>query len=125
MSPVLEHQHLDQLAAPVALAAAVFVETGAADVALGLLDLAEVDATGAALGRVRPQRSFVLQHLGRHAEALVEIDRAAAAFQRGGDPLAHLRQLVNRSLVLLQLGRLDGTRRGAVVEALSGAPGGE
>jgi tetratricopeptide (TPR) repeat protein len=101
----------EQLRSTRVSAAAVFVESGAADVALGLLDLAEADATGVALGRVRTQRSFVLQHLGRHAEALDEIDRAATAFQRGGDPLAHLRQLVNRSLVLLHVGRLDDAER--------------
>jgi len=107
-----ERSHDDeQLRSTRVSAAAVFVETGAADAALELLDLAEMGAAGVALGRVRTQRSFVLQHLGRHAAALVEIDRAAVAFRRGGDPLAHLRQLVNRSLVLLQLGHLDDAER--------------
>jgi tetratricopeptide (TPR) repeat protein len=88
-------------------AALVFAEAGEADFALRLLHLAEKNATGTMRGRVRTQKAFVLHHLGEDHLALAEIDRAGLDFHRGKDPLATLRRLVNRSIILLRIGRLS------------------
>ena len=86
--------------------APVAAELGDAHHAQALLDEAEQLATGASLGRVLTQRAFVLQHLGRPAEALAAL--AAVEPLLRNDPLARLRLTVNRAMILLQLGESNG-----------------
>lgn len=81
--------------------APVAAEVGETDLAHRVLDEAEQLASGATLGRVRTQRAFVLQHLGRPAEALTVLASVEPLLH--DDPLAMLRLTVNRAMIRLQL----------------------
>lgn len=87
-------------------ASIVLAETGQIDEALASLEELATETSGVALGRVRAQIAYVLQHAGRLNEALAEIDVSERLFARGGEDGDRFRVHQNRGLVLLQLGRL-------------------
>ena len=56
--------------------------------------------------RLLLRRAHALHHLGRHREALADLDRAVAGSRDLADPLWEARSLNNRSMVHLALGQL-------------------
>jgi tetratricopeptide (TPR) repeat protein len=65
-------------------------------------------AQGALAGRVLMRRAFVLSLIGRHAEALGDLNRAVTILHRHGDALWENRSRTHRGLNLLAMGQ---TRR--------------
>ena len=79
--------------------------------ALAGLDEAEPMVAGAMLGRLLTQRALVLSSLGRIDEALADSDRALELLRADGDVVGEIRLLVNRSVMMLPLGRTAQVRR--------------
>jgi len=75
---------------------------------LAHLDGAVLKAEGVLAGRVLMRRAAIRSDLGRHAEALSDLNRAIAILQRHGDALWEARSRTHRGLVLLAMGH---TRR--------------
>ncbi len=72
------------------------------------LDRAARVAQGALAGRVLMRRADMLSLLGRHAEALGDLNRAVAILRKHGDALWEARSRTHRGLILLAMGQ---TRR--------------
>jgi tetratricopeptide (TPR) repeat protein len=75
---------------------------------MGYLDDAVRMAQGALAGRVLMRRASALGDLGRHAEALRDLNRAVVILHRHGDALWEARSRTHRGLILLVMGQ---TRR--------------
>jgi tetratricopeptide (TPR) repeat protein len=83
------------------------IKAGRAAAGLASLDCAAQASRGAHSGRIRMRRGAALWVLGRHREALAELNTAAAALRRAGDPMWHARALTARALVRLALGATE------------------
>jgi tetratricopeptide (TPR) repeat protein len=75
---------------------------------MGYLDDAVRMAQGVLAGRVLMRRASALSDLGRHAEALCDLNRAVVILHRHGDALWEARSRTHRGLILLAMGQ---TRR--------------
>lgn len=61
-------------------------------------------ARGRTLARVQMRHAHLLESLGRHDEALVEIRRAVAGLKRAGDSVWEARAISHRGLIYIALG---------------------
>jgi tetratricopeptide (TPR) repeat protein len=72
---------------------------GQSRAALGQVELALADLTGAARARAQAQRGAILSLLGRIDEALPDYNAALAALRRHGDPVWVEKLLLNRAVI--------------------------
>ena len=72
---------------------------------MGYLDDAVRMAQGVLAGRVLMRRASALSDLGRHAEALCDLNRAVVILHRHGDALWEARSRTHRGLILLAMGQ--------------------
>jgi CHAT domain-containing protein/tetratricopeptide (TPR) repeat protein len=96
---------------------ATLVMAGRTRQGLAELNGAADQARGGLLARIRLRRAHVLSVVGRHGEALVDLQRALAGARREGDVLWEARILNNRCLVHIAVGALS--RADADAEAAS------
>lgn len=87
-------------------AAAVLAESGAVDIAFGVLDGLEPHAHGIDRCRLATQRAYLLHAAGRLEEALVQCNEAERHLVGQGHNRIVFRMLSFRGVVLLELGRL-------------------
>jgi tetratricopeptide (TPR) repeat protein len=78
---------------------------------LAHLDLAAEGSRGVALATVLTRRAWVLNMLGRYADALADLRRALRAFVRAGDPVWEARVLNIRGLTEIAVGDVAGAER--------------
>ncbi len=98
----------DRLAGSIAMsAAAILAEGGSVDEGLSALAELASRSSGAELGRLEMQRSYVLHQAGRLSEAITSVGVAEDLLRDSGDSLGLLRMLLHRGLVLLQQGQFD------------------
>ena len=88
-------------------AAAIFADLGELAAALLELATAEKDSTGIVVARIRSQRAYLLASAGRLLEAREQADLAEVAAGRTSQSLDHLRMLIIRSYIALQIGDLN------------------
>ena len=86
--------------------AATHVMAGATRRGLTLIEEATTLAQGKTLARVQLRHAYLLQSLGRHAEALHHIRLAVTGLRRAGDHVWEARAITNRGLVYIALGEL-------------------
>jgi tetratricopeptide (TPR) repeat protein len=92
---------------------------------LAELDAAVAASTGALKGRVLMRRAYVLHHLGRHLDALADLQRAIVALRRAGDTVWEARSRNLRFLVHGALGRAARADRDIVTAAALYAANGQ
>jgi len=89
----------------------VLVHRGRTAGALREADRATQVLRGPAAGMAQQQRALVLQHLGRHDEALEGYRRALPTLRRAGNTLVEARVLCNRGVLHVQRGALAAAER--------------
>ena len=88
-------------------ASAVLAESGAVDVAFGVLERLEPFAHGVDRSRLATQTAYLLHAAGRLDEALSRCDESERLLVGIESPRDVFRMLTFRGIVLLELGRLD------------------
>ncbi len=83
------------------------IKAGRAAAGLASLDSAAQQSRGAQAGRIRMRRGAALWVLGRHRDALAELNTAVVALRRAGDPMWEARALTARALVRLAGGATE------------------
>ncbi|MEO5851206.1 MAG: CHAT domain-containing protein [Nocardioides sp.] len=90
---------------------AALAMAGRTSAGLSHIDLAARDSRGFALATVLTRRAWVLNMLGRNAEALVDLRQAVRGFVRSGDTLWRARALNIRGDTQIHLGDVAGAER--------------